>query len=256
MVHYESPFPPLPALPTINVSNFFLHQRPVDAPDFVFQIDADNGQTRTWNAFKAHVGGISAALTAPSQEGALALDRTRDIVGVLGAPSSDYVALMHACWATTVPFCPLSAFAPAPELAQLLADASVTVLFVDAIYLSTALAAAKEAGLSDKRIYILEGNAPGRLSLNELVRRVADRGVKPPPVHPVDERTLAYLLFSSGTSGRPKAVAVSHANILANMTQWGVFMQTVAASGPPPPPDMIPVWLNFMPLHHTYVRGL
>jgi acyl-coenzyme A synthetase/AMP-(fatty) acid ligase len=70
--------------------------------------------------------------------------------------------------------------------------------------LATAFAAAKEVGLSEDRILVLEGHVKGRRRLDDLIRDVQERKLPPVSVRPAKQNTLAYLVFSSGTTGLPK----------------------------------------------------
>ena len=59
-----------------------------------------------------------------------------------------------------------------------------------------------------------------------------------------DPQDLAALVYTSGTTGKPKGVMLTHRAILANVT--GV-LQNIC----PEPED---VWLSFLPLSHTFER--
>jgi len=74
-------------------------------------------------------------------------------------------------------------------------------------------------------------------------------------VRPAGKDTLAYLMFSSGTSGLPKAVMISHGNLNFAMMQMMVLGMAKARVGTPPPsstPKTIPTILGFLPLYHSY----
>lgn len=116
---------------------------------------------------------------------------------------------MAALLAVTTPFANLSAYATAYELAHSLRTTKPNYLFVQPALLPTALAAAKEVGLSETRIYILEGTGGDRRpNLQDLVNRILKGSVPREPVRPANKDKLAYFVFSSGTSGLPKGMLV------------------------------------------------
>lgn len=74
--------------------------------------------------------------------------------------------------------------------------------------LQKALSAAKEVGLNEDRIFILEGHVPGRKSLQDLLDEVRKREIPRELPRPAKKDTLAYLMFSSGTTGLPKGISI------------------------------------------------
>jgi len=61
---------------------------------------------------------------------------------------------------------------------------------------------------------------------------------------------VAVLNYSSGTTGLPKGVMISHQNVIANVEQ-SIFMRNLEQSYAPgkAPPER---WLGFLPLYHAY----
>ena len=61
---------------------------------------------------------------------------------------------------------------------------------------------------------------------------------------------VAVLNYSSGTTGLPKGVMISHQNVIANVEQ-SIFMRNLEQPHPPAksPPER---WLGFLPLYHAY----
>lgn len=182
--------------------------------------------------------------------------------------------LCQALLALAVPLCPLSSYSTPFELASLLRQSCVTRLFVSPALLALARAAAKEVGLSDDCILLLEGSAPGRKNLTDLIDSVVARQIPAVGVRSVEKDTLAYLLFSSGTSGLPKAVMVSHDNLVFQLMQVEMINQESLAvsvvsgeylihfgkgthcfSTAQPPDFGKAVVLGFLPLHHTFGFG-
>ena len=62
---------------------------------------------------------------------------------------------------------------------------------------------------------------------------------------PVDPSALAAIVYTSGTTGRPKGVMLSHRNILSNVN-------SILATMPMRADDM---FLSFLPLSHTLENG-
>jgi fatty-acyl-CoA synthase len=61
-----------------------------------------------------------------------------------------------------------------------------------------------------------------------------------PPDAVVDDEDLAFLMYTSGTTGRPKGAMLSHQNLVVNTTNW---IQELGATAQD-------VWLSGLPLFH------
>lgn len=68
--------------------------------------------------------------------------------------------------------------------------------------LPTLLPIAESMGV--KNIYVLGEKTEGRKSFDEMVEEARLRAIAPLPTRAVAKNTLAYLMFSSGTTGLPK----------------------------------------------------
>jgi acyl-CoA synthetase (AMP-forming)/AMP-acid ligase II len=62
------------------------------------------------------------------------------------------------------------------------------------------------SGLPTERIYLLEGENKGHISYDQLVSSVRTNCIPRLPVRHATKDTLAYMVFSSGTSGLPKGM--------------------------------------------------
>ena len=107
---------------------------------------------------------------------------------------------MHSLLAITVPFATFSSYSTSFEFQYTIRLSGATRLFVT----PTLLHLARDSGLPDDRIYILEGKVEGHTSYVTLVDRVRRNKIARVPVRPAKKDTLAYLVFSSGTTGLPK----------------------------------------------------
>lgn len=90
------------------------------------------------------------------------------------------------------------------ETVELLKLSGVTCLFANEQLYPHAAAAAKMIGLSEESIFILQGEVAGKASLPRLIGDVRVRGLPKIATREVQDDTLAYLMFSSGTTGLSK----------------------------------------------------
>ncbi|OBZ68897.1 putative 4-coumarate--CoA ligase 1 [Grifola frondosa] len=248
-MHYKSLFPPVPPLPEQNAHDFILDPMGQGHDiDHVLHVDASTGRKRTRREFKQRVRDAATALVSPPSDGGFGIGIDQgEIIGILSHNCLEYITLVYSSLATTIPFALISAYSTPFELVHSLRVAKATRLFVHPSLLSGALRAAREIGLSEEHIYILEGHVKDRRSLGEAIEEVRRRQIPRVPVKPARRDTLAYLVFSSGTSGLPKAVMISHGNIIYSL------VQTIISAKDDPVPDGPPnVVLAFLPFYHTY----
>jgi 4-coumarate--CoA ligase len=120
----------------------------------------------------------------------------------------------------------------------------------------TALAAAKGAGLPTGRVFLFsdEPKAPadGCKDWSDFLPSTAEADAYDFPIMSEKEATTttATVNFSSGTTGLPKGVEVSHHNLIANLDQT-IFMRYL---NKPWNADTRPreTWIGFLPLYHAY----
>jgi 4-coumarate--CoA ligase len=105
------------------------------------------------------------------------------------------------------------------EMTYALRTAKSRVLITLPGSLDVALAAAKEAGIPRERVFLLEGEEEGFVSVQDLVHRVErDGGATVPPWRipkgMTNKEVCGYLNFSSGTTGLPKAVSLYRSQLV------------------------------------------
>jgi long-chain acyl-CoA synthetase len=142
--------------------------------------------------------------------------------------------------------------APPEELRYILEDSGAVALVVESAQLLQRLALAKQVLDGLRFVLLLEGEEPAAmageslpvpcLSWQQLLQRGAQVALPPPPAG--GEGRLATLLYTSGTTGRPKGVPLSHANLLHQLRTLGVAVD-------PRPGDQV---LSVLPIWHAYER--
>ena len=133
--------------------------------------------------------------------------RAGDRVAVMVARSSTLPVALLGAWYAGAAYVPLDAGYPAARIMQVLEDASVAAIVVDA----------------DARVEAAEVLANASAPVVELSISTWTGGDAPAaPVTWSGLDALAYVIFTSGSTGRPKGVAVPHralTNFLATMAE-------------------------------------
>ncbi|KAG1882793.1 hypothetical protein F4604DRAFT_1678286 [Suillus subluteus] len=251
-MYHKSLFPDLPKVPESNVHHL-LFNRPDQRewPDYTLFVNIATGQRRSFREFVERVRDGATALGADVSQGGLGLrPETGDFVGILSENCPDYVALLHSLLAITVPFALFSSYSTPYEFQHANSLAEATRIFASPSLLQLALT----SGLPADRIYLLEGESKGYTSYDQLISSVRKNGIPRVPVRHATKDTLAYLTYSSGTSGPPKAVMISHGNIITTSFSTMVNGMEMAKTQDPPvwnTPDGLQVTFNVLPLYHS-----
>ena len=215
------------------------------APDAVALVDAGSGRSVTWTELDAEVDRLSAGLAelglVAGYRVMIALPNRLEFVVT-------YLAVLRARL-VAVPVNPRSATG---ELVRMMADSGARAVVADGATITGVRSAA--AGLADALV-----GADDDLKARAVVPQVVAVGVPTVPGEtaydalghgevrfetPMDPEALAVLLYTSGTSGRPRAAMLTHRALLANIEQ-------AAAVNPPMvgPDDTV---FGVLPMFHVY----
>ena len=217
-------------------------------PDAIAYREHDGGQNR-WTDWTWRKTGEETDLW----RAALANERLEPgaRVATLMANSRAYVCVDQAALSLGLAIVPMHATDNPGNIAYILGDSGAEALVIDSSGYWARLAP-EVAGLSTlKRIILMTGSQPSSNGPAGLDRRevqaeqwltIANRGESRATL--VTPEMMAAIVYTSGTTGSPKGVVLSHRNIVSNVQ---AVMQCVA-----PGPDDI--FLSFLPLSHTFER--
>ncbi|KAK0749407.1 hypothetical protein B0T18DRAFT_322482 [Schizothecium vesticola] len=151
------------------------------------------------------------------------------VVGFFSFNTIDYMSVLLAVHRVDGIATPANVAYSAEELEHQLKSSGAKALFTCVPVLETALKAAKAAGIPEDKIFLMDlpqsPKNPGFKTVDNLIELAQSL----PDLEPVGwcagqgARQPAYLCYSSGTSGLPKAVMISHRNVIANIMQYCTY---------------------------------
>jgi fatty-acyl-CoA synthase len=156
----------------------------------------------TYGELTSRVGRLAAVLRAAGV-------RRGTRVAYLGANHPAFLESLFATASAGAIFVPLNARLSAPEIDDMLDDSGASVLLFGASCAGTvdSLASATRPSL-----IAVEGGAPGALDYEGAI---ADARGEPAPVD-IDLDSPCMIMYTSGTTGRPKGAVLTHNNITWN----------------------------------------
>ncbi|HET9876332.1 MAG TPA: long-chain fatty acid--CoA ligase [Mycobacterium sp.] len=158
--------------------------------------------TWTYRTFADRIDRLAAELAA----GGVARG---DRVGYLGLNHPDFLVMLFAAGRIGATFVPLNWRLTAAELGYILRDAGVHTLLADAERAAVIDPVRAEVGLQRS---IALTPVPGWESLDDLL---AERAPLVVPIHPEPDE-VAVIMYTSGTTGRPKGAMLTHSNLFWN----------------------------------------
>ncbi|NBC49844.1 MAG: AMP-binding protein [Gammaproteobacteria bacterium] len=199
-------------------------------------------RTLTWRETLEQVARWRAALQGESLNAG-------DRVAVLLRNCPEWVIFDQAALSLGLVTVPLYTDDRADNAAHILQDADCKVLLIQDANRWKRLAPAIGEAVYPERVLILEDNEQTRrVSTDDervaLVSEWLPAQGQPWSQRDADPHSLATIVYTSGTTGRPKGVMLSHHNILANahasVTMLDVYQEDL--------------FLSFLPLSHTLER--
>jgi 4-coumarate--CoA ligase len=167
-----------------------------------------------------------------------------DVLATISPNTIDLVPATFGALRVGGVICPLNFMYTVDELVSQLKSSKAKGIITSTACLKAVREAASIVGLPLERI-LLVGDEDPNVTIPHF-SRLRGTSAKADRISINPKEDLAYLVYSSGTTGLPKGVMLTHANIVANS------LQMVAAEGPD-----ITHWktdrsLGFLPMYHIY----
>lgn len=200
---WRSPHPEI-NVPRQTLSDFVLAPHRGRAQDAAL-VDGSTGRIVTYGALREQVRRVAAGLAA------LGI-RKNDVVALYSPNSPEFAIVFHAVARLGATLTTANPANTAHELAQQLVDAGPKILITTAALADKARAAISDAGRAIE--LITTDDAPGVRSLASIAR-----DADPSPISIDPDTDVVVLPYSSGTTGLPKGVMLTHRNLIANLLQ-------------------------------------
>ncbi len=206
---FTSPFPDV-EIPTATVYDDLFGSLIDEDAARIALIDPATGAETTYGVLKAQIDAFAGALAARGAG-------PGTVLGLLCPNVPAFATVFHGILRAGATVTTINSLSTAGEIGKQLKDAGATWLLTVSPLLPAAQAAAAELGIADDHLVVLDG-ADGHPNLRELLTEG-----HPAPEVTVDPAShVAVLPYSSGTTGIPKGVMLSHRNLVANVAQCRV----------------------------------
>lgn len=178
--------------------------------------------------------------------------RKGDVLAIFSPNSIDFPVITWGClWAGGV-VSPANPGYTAEELAFQLKDSGARAIVTQWPFVEVAKRAARIAGLDENNIMLMgdERDPSGRAKHFTSIRNTSGATrYRKAKINPSED--LSFLVYSSGTTGHPKGVMLTHTNIASNVLQVvaGEAENLSVTGGPDGQGDKI---LAFLPFFHIY----
>jgi acyl-CoA synthetase (AMP-forming)/AMP-acid ligase II len=202
---FRAPESPL-AIPEVALTPFLL-ERAADRGDKPAFIDGPSGRVLTYRGWAGAVRRVAAGL---HQRGF----RKGDVFAIYSSNVPEYAVVFHAVSLLGGVNTTINPLYTADELTRQLKDAGARYLVTAPPFVEKAEQAARDAGIREVLVF-------GEPSFTSLLDSVGE-----PPAVAIDPRhDLVVMPYSSGTTGLPKGVMLTHYNLVANLLQSAAVLR-------------------------------
>ncbi len=225
----RSPYPD-EEIPAVSIFEFLFADLSADDAARVVLIDGPSGAETTYGALKQQIELLAGALAARGIG-------IGDVVALHSPNVPAFATVFHGILRSGATATTVNALYGPEEIETQLRDSGASFLFTVSPLYAQAKAAADALGIPADRIVVLDG-AEGHAGLRDLL----GEGHPAPDVSFDPATHVAVMPYSSGTTGTPKGVMLSHTNLIANVCQVRAFLDVE-------PEDRV---LALLPFFHIY----
>ncbi|RFU28436.1 hypothetical protein B7463_g7925, partial [Scytalidium lignicola] len=242
--------PTVSTYPTINIPNvdiwdFLFSRTDREYPDDkVIYSDYDTGHSYTFRNVRDLSIKFGAGLRAKHQW------KNGNVVALFSPNDVDYPVVM---WGTHWAGGTVSLINPNYTVSELqfqLVDSGAKLLITHQALLPTVLKVAKKIGFPESKIFLLGDMESVRsLEFKHFKTVVSPVPLRKPVIDPKVD--LSFLIYSSGTTGKPKGVMLTHSNIISNILMKALCHNGNLSwkGGPNDSGDSV---IGFLPFFHSY----
>lgn len=242
---YKSPYPDID-IQAVDLIAYILSNPFNIPPDRPIYIDGTSGKQYTFGEVTQRIHSLANGL---QQKFGLQKD---EVVALFSPNTTEYPIACHAIVGSGAILAPTSAALTALELNAQLKTSEARIIIVHSSLLSTAEKATK--GTSIEHLILLDGSSPksGQPTCEQIASIFSSAPLSAvSSAEAVDK--VAFICFSSGTSGPSKGVITTHRNITANLQQWRSHL---IDSGHPSQQVQRRTAIAFLPFSHIYGLSL
>lgn len=203
---FRGPFPQL-SIPEVSISEF-VFQKAGALGDKPALIDGPTGRTYSYSKLVDSVFRVASSLAARGF-------KKGDVFGILSPNLPEYGIAFHAVAMLGGISTLVNPLYTENEIAHQLKDAGTKFLVTSPLCLEKARAAARSAGVEEIFVFDQAGDPDGETPFSSLF----EGDGKLPEVTIDPREDLVALPYSSGTTGLPKGVMLTHHNLVSNMCQ-------------------------------------
>jgi acyl-CoA synthetase (AMP-forming)/AMP-acid ligase II len=223
---FRSPYPDV-NIPEVPLTPLVL-RKAAEMPNKPALIDGPSGRTITYGQLAGAVRLVASSLIARGF-------KKGDVFAIFSPNVPEYAIAFHAVSLMGGINTTVNPLYTAEELAFQLNDSGAKYLLTIPMFLDKALEATKKSKVEDVFVF---GEAEGATPFAALLK--GDGNVPDPGINPRED--LVVLPYSSGTTGLPKGVMLTHHNLVSNMAQTE-SVETITAND---------VLVGILPFFHIY----